>query len=242
MNKDEMKEDIIRDINNLLSKENKEENINELFNSSISDKKLVQQNPQQKVSIQPQQQQITPQQMQQIQQHQMQQQQIQQQQMQQQQMQQQQLQQQLQQQQLQQQMQHQQMHMPQMQQLTPQQQQQMQQQLINQQLLQQGINPQMMTPQMIQKLQQMHNPGITKEQMSNTVSSSDSISNIIFSQRDSLVLFLLYVILLTPQVNSLMNKIPYTSNDDNYPGYLGILLRGLIFISLYVSMKSLNLL
>jgi hypothetical protein len=245
MNKEEIKEDIIRDINNLLSKDSKDENINELFNGSMNEKKQIQQNPQvmpqQKVSMPNQQ--LTPQQIQQMQQHQMQQQ------MQQQQMQQQMQQQQMQQHQMQQQMQQQQMQQPQMQghlqhmqhpghnQLSPQ-----QQQLLNQQLLQQGINPQMLqqqgiNPQMLQRL----NPAMLKEHLANQNNTSDSISNMIFSQRDSLVLFLLYVILLTPQINSIMNKIPYTSDNDNYPGYLGILLRGVIFISLYIGMKNLNL-
>jgi len=238
MNKEEIKEDIISDINRLLSKDGKEDNINELFNNA--NEKQVQQNsqvmpqqnpqvmPQQKVSMQNPQlnPQLNPQQMQQMHQ-QMQQQQMQQQI--QQQMQQQQMQQQIQQQQMQQQMHH--PHMPgHLHQLTPQQ----QQQIMHQQLLQQGINPQMLQ-------QQRLNPMLVREHMANQNNSSDNINNIIFSNRDSLVLFLLYIILLTPQINSLMNKIPYTSDHDNYPGYLGILLRGIIFISLYIGMKSLNL-
>jgi len=224
MNKEEMKEDIINDINKLI-KDSKEENINELFNGTI-EKKQVQQNPQimqqnpammqqnpqmmqQKAPMQ----QMPPQMMHQMPPQMMQQ--------------------------MPQQMMHQ-MH-PQMmqqmpQQLSPQQQQQMHQQMMNQQMLQ-GMNPQMM-----QRLQQMNNPNMVKEHLANQNNSSDGISKMIFSQRDSLVLFLLYIILLTPQVNSVMNKIPYTSDYNNYPGYLGILLRGIIFISLYIGMKNLNLL
>jgi hypothetical protein len=122
------------------------------------------------------------------------------------------------------------------QQLSPQQQQQINQQMMHQQMMQ-GMNPQMM-----HRMQQMNNPNMIKEHLSNQNNSSDGISKMIFSNRDSLVLFLLYIILLTPQVNSVMNKIPYTSDYDNYPGYLGILLRGIIFISLYIGMKNLNLL
>ena len=58
---------------------------------------------------------------------------------------------------------------------------------------------------------------------------------------DFATFLILYIILLTPQVNNLINKIPYTSESDNYPSYLGILLRGLIFISIYIGMKNINL-
>ena len=226
MNKDkeDSKEDIIRDINNLLSKDGKEDNnINELFNSNVTEKKQVQQplpvmlpkvpqqmpmqqmHPQmlQQMQAQQQQQQMQAQQQQQLLAHQQQQLLAHQQQMQAQQQQQ--------------------LSMN-MQQLTPQH---------IQQLLQQGINP-----QILQRL----NPTMLKEHLVNQNGASDGISNMIYSQRDSLVLFLLYVILLTPQANSIFNKIPYTSDNNNYPGYLGILLRGIIFISLYIGMKSANLL
>jgi hypothetical protein len=123
--------------------------------------------------------------------------------------------------------------MQQQQQMSPQMQQQLQQQLINQQLQQQ------MSPQMIERMQQqsLQQPKLVTE-------SKDSlfdINSMMFSNRDSLVLLLLYLILLTPQVNSMMNKIPYTSDDGQYPSYLGILLRGFLFISAYISMKKLNL-
>jgi hypothetical protein len=215
MSKEEIKEDIINDIHRLLSKDPKEtENMNELFNSTMSEKpQMVQPKVQQPQMQQPQmqqpqmqqpqmQQQLTPQQIQQLQQQQMQQQQMQQ-------------------------------HMQQ-QHMQQQIQQQMQQQHMQQQMQQQ------LTPQMIQRLQQMQNPQVVKEHLASN--APIDFNNIIYSQRDSMVLFLLYVILLTPQVNSLMNKIPYTSDDNNYPGYLGILLRGLIFIIIYIGLKNMNML
>ena len=233
MSKEEIKEDIINDIHRLLSKDSKEsENINELFNNTISEKPQV---LPPKVQQQSQQVQLSPQQMQHLQQQQMQQQQMQQQ-LQQQQLQQQQMQQHMQQQHMQQQMQP---------QLSPQQQQMLQQQLLNQQMAQQiPQGNQQVTPQMMQRMQQMHNPQMIKEHLvaSTTTNNSIDFNNIIYSQRDSMVLFLLYVILLTPQVNTLMNKIPYTSDNNNYPGYLGILLRGLCFIIIYIGLKNLNML
>jgi hypothetical protein len=78
-----------------------------------------------------------------------------------------------------------------------------------------------------------------KEKFVNT--SGLDYNSIIYSNRDSLVLLLLYLILLTPQINSIMNKIPYTSDDGSYPNYLGILIRGLIFISIYVGLKNVGL-
>jgi len=77
-----------------------------------------------------------------------------------------------------------------------------------------------------------------KEHMSG---GSFDINQILYSQRDSLVLLLLFLILLTPQVNSVMNKISHTSDNGYYPNYLGILLRGTIFISIYIGLKKLNL-
>ena len=116
-------------------------------------------------------------------------------------------------------------------QMTPQLQQQLHQQLINQQMQQQ------MTPQIIERMQQQ---ALQQQQQISKTNGLD-VNSIMFSNRDSLVLLLLYLILLTPQVNSIMNKIPYTSDEGNYPSYLGILLRGLIFIGAYISMKNLNL-
>jgi hypothetical protein len=241
MSKEDLKEDIISDINRLLSKDGKDgENINELFNSNAGEKPVMQQ---QKISSQFNQM-PSPQQIQQMEQQQMQQQleqQMYQQQMEQQHMQQQmspQMQQQLQQQAMQQQaMQQQAMQQHAMQQQAMQQH-AMQQQAMQQQM--QHLSPQQQQ-MLMQKMYNNQNPGLLKEHLINQNNSFD-INNIIYNQRDSLVLFLLYVILLTPQVNGLMNKIPYTSDVDNYPGYLGILLRGVIFITIYISMKNLNLL
>jgi len=223
MSKEDLKEDIISDINRLLSKDGKDgENINELFNSNVSEKQVMQQSPQ-KIAIPAQynqmQQMPTPQQIQQMQHQQMQHQQMHPQ------------------------IQHQQMQ-PQMQpQMHPQMQHALHQQALQQQAMQQqmqNISPQQQQ-MLMQKMYNNQNPGLLKEHLINQNNSFD-INNIIYNQRDSLVLFLLYVILLTPQVNGLMNKIPYTSDNENYPGYLGILLRGVIFITIYISMKNLNLL
>ena len=103
-----------------------------------------------------------------------------------------------------------------------------------------------MSPQMQQQLMgpgyganQARTQGMLgKEHMAG---GSFDINQILYSQRDSLVLLLLYLILLTPQVNSLMNKISHTSDNGYYPNYLGILLRGTIFIGMYIGLKKLNL-
>ena len=126
-------------------------------------------------------------------------------------------------------------------------QQQMEQQ-IAQQLGQQ------MTPEMLAQLQQrqiqqrqmrehMHQQTnkLNPEQFSGTEKCMDSTQNIIYMIREPLVLLLLFSIILTPQVNKILNKIPYTVDSENYPGYLGILLRGIILVSIFVLVQKLNL-
>jgi len=75
----------------------------------------------------------------------------------------------------------------------------------------------------------------------NVNTGSIDYNALIYGNRDSLVLLLLYIILLTPQINNLMNKVPYLSDDGNYPNYLGILIRGLLFVGIYVGMKNMKL-
>jgi len=102
------------------------------------------------------------------------------------------------------------------------------------------MHPQMqgMTPQLMERLQQQ---ALQQKMIAENSNNSFDINSIMYTNRDSLVLLLLYLILLTPQVNSILNKIPYTSEEGNYPGYIGILLRGFIFIGSYISMRKLNL-
>ena len=238
MSKEEIKEDIINDINRLLNKDSGDKEsilMNELFsgNGNQSNKHINQVEMQQPKQMQ---QQMQPHMQQQMQPH----------------IQQQipqmpqvppqmqhmspQMQQQMYQQQMQQQLQHQQMQQQQLQQ------QQIMQQKMQQQMFNQGqvpLNLQQQLPPQVQLQQQIQKQMQLKEHMEGT---SFDINNIIYSNRDSLVLFLLYIILLTPQVNSLMNKIPNTSEINNYPNYIGILVRGIIFISIYIGLKKLNLL
>jgi hypothetical protein len=157
------------------------------------------------------------------------------------------------------------------QQMQHQMQQQMQQQMAQAQM-QQAQQAQMaqgrvpgaqLPPHVLQQLlqQQMHNHNIPHshgqkiEQMNNTPSNStsdstiDMIKDFIYANRESLVLLLLFCFLLTPQINSVFNKIPYISNVESttfgrvneYPGYSGILLRGIIFVGIFIGLKKLNL-
>jgi cobalamin biosynthesis Mg chelatase CobN len=122
---------------------------------------------------------------------------------------------------------------------------------------------QQLPPHVLQQLlqQQMHNHNIPNlqgqkiEQMNNSPSNSmtdstiDMIKDFIYANRESLVLLLLFCFLLTPQLNSVFNKIPYISNVESttfgrvneYPGYSGILLRGIIFVGIFIGLKKLNL-
>ena len=89
----------------------------------------------------------------------------------------------------------------------------------------------------------------TIEHLGNTNESYvDIVKDIVYTNRELLVLLLLFCFLLTPQINSILNKIPYTVDTSTfsrenieYPGYLGILLRGILFVSIYVTLKKLNL-
>jgi len=146
---------------------------------------------------------------------------------------------------------------------------QMQQQMAQaqqQQMAQQGQLPQLrnqqLPPHVLQQLlqQQMHNHNVPQlqgqkiEQMNNSPTNSmtdstiDLIKDYIYGNRESLVLLLLFCFLLTPQVNSVLNTIPYTVDTSTfsrenveYPGYLGILLRGVLFVSIIITVKKLNL-
>jgi len=87
--------------------------------------------------------------------------------------------------------------------------------------------------------QQPQNKGT--DYFSNSEKCIDNTKNMVFMIREPLVLLLLFSIILTPQVNKVLNKIPYTADSDNYPGYLGILLRGLILVGIFVLVQKLNL-
>ena len=222
MSKEEIKEDIINDINRLLSKDSGNvENVNEMFNNmpEVQPTKQAPQAPQQP------QQQMPPQQMppqmppQMRPQQQMPPQHLMQQMPPQHLMQQRQMQQQMPQIQLTPQQ------MQQMQQLSPQQQQQYYQQLVSQHM---GLQQQQQQQQM---LAQTHE----------SFTGSIDYNALIYGNRETLVLLLLYIILITPQINNVMNTIPYTSDNKFYPNYLGILVRGLLFIGIYLGMKNFKL-
>jgi len=144
-------------------------------------------------------------------------------------------------------------------------QQQMMQQQIPPQMMQQQMPTQMMQQQMPPNVQRQqpplqqfqHLPPQQQQQILNQIvgqqkgqqelltnvnSNEFDINALLFSNRDSLVLLLLYLILLTPQINDLMVKIPYTSDNGSYPNYLGILIRGIFFIGFYILFKKLNML
>jgi len=94
----------------------------------------------------------------------------------------------------------------------------------------------------------MRENGIVEHLNSSNESYVDIIKDIIYANRELLVLLLLFCFLLTPQVNSVLNTIPYTVDTSTfsrenveYPGYLGILLRGVLFVSIIITVKKLNL-
>jgi hypothetical protein len=231
MSKEEIKEDIINEINRLLTKDPSDnEKVSEMFNNipevknkqaqimppqvPMQAKQLPQQIPQQM----PQQMQMPQQQMQMPQQ--------------------------------QMQMPQQQMQMLQQQMQMPQQQMQRQampQIPLTQQQVQQlnSLPPQQQQQyyqQLVQQYMAMNNPmnNLANNQKEQFIGTID-YNALIYGNRDTLVLILLYIFLLTPQINNLMVKIPYTSDNGYYPNYLGILLRGLIFVGIYIGMKKFNL-
>jgi hypothetical protein len=242
MSKEGLKEDILNDITRLLNKESNDKKENDIFeNKNIDMNKNIQEQDMQEIPahiLSQMQQQMQPQMYQQMQpqmqqmhpqmQHQMQQQ----------------MEQQMQQQihnQLQQQMAQQQM-----------QQQLAQQQMAQQQMAQQQMAQQQMPPELLAQLQQRQQQKQVHEHMQQVNKSNselfsgsdkcmDSTKNMIYMIREPLVLLLLFSIILTPQVNKILNKIPYTVDAENYPGYLGILLRGLILVSIFVIVQKLNL-
>ena len=217
---EDLKEDIINDINRLLSKEspmhgNVQENhhnqqMNELSPQAIAhmQKQMHQQQMQQQMEHQiPQMQQMPP-----IQQHMPSQ-------------------------------------MEQMNNVSPQmmaQLQQAQQQQMHKQLLQQQMAQQMQQAQAQEK--PMPTPILKKQVVEhldannsgNSNSMLDGIKDVFFANRDALVLLLLFCVICTPQVNVLLNKIPNTSDIYSYPNYLGILLRGVLLVGTYLTLKKLN--
>jgi hypothetical protein len=237
MSKEGLKEDILNDITRLLNKESNDKKENDIFeNKNIDMNKNIQEQDMQEIPahiLSQMQQQMQPQMYQQMQpqmqqmhpqmQHQMQQQ-------------------------MEQQMQ-QQIHNQLQQQMA---QQQMQQQLAQQQMAQQQMAQQQMPPELLAQLQQRQQQKQVHEHMQQVNKSNselfsgsdkcmDSTKNMIYMIREPLVLLLLFSIILTPQVNKILNKIPYTVDAENYPGYLGILLRGLILVSIFVIVQKLNL-
>ena len=68
----------------------------------------------------------------------------------------------------------------------------------------------------------------------------DGVKDVFFANRDALVLLLLFCVICTPQVNVFLNKIPNTSDLYSYPNYLGILLRGVLLVGTYLTLKKLN--
>ena len=74
----------------------------------------------------------------------------------------------------------------------------------------------------------------------NSNSMLDGVKDVFFANRDALVLLLLFCVICTPQVNVFLNKIPNTSDLYSYPNYLGILLRGVLLVGTYLTLKKLN--
>ena len=71
----------------------------------------------------------------------------------------------------------------------------------------------------------------------------DNVTEGVYTYRDPLVLFLLFSVILTPQVNAILNKIPYASGSsgfNEYPSYIGIILRGVLLIGVYLMLKKMN--
>jgi len=122
---------------------------------------------------------------------------------------------------------------------------QAQQQQMHKQLLQQQMAQQM---QQAQAEEKPLPPPILKKQVvehldaSSTSNSStmDMVKDTFFAYRDPLVLLLLFCVVCTPQVNNVLNRIPNTSDLYSYPNYLGILLRGVLLVGTYLTLKKLN--
>jgi hypothetical protein len=73
--------------------------------------------------------------------------------------------------------------------------------------------------------------------------SLENVKNAVYTFRDPLVLFLLFSVILTPQVNSILNKVPYASGSsgfNEYPSYVGIMLRGVLLVGVYLILKNMN--
>ena len=124
--------------------------------------------------------------------------------------------------------------------------QQAQQQQMHKQLLQQQMAQQMQQAQAQEK--PMPTPILKKQVVEhldannsgNSNSMLDGIKDVFFANRDALVLLLLFCVICTPQVNVFLNKIPNTSDLYSYPNYLGILLRGVLLVGTYLTLKKLN--
>jgi DNA primase len=123
--------------------------------------------------------------------------------------------------------------------------QQAQQQQMHKQLLQQQMAQQMQQVQAQAEEKPMPTPILKKPVVEhlnsgNSNNTLDGIKDLFFANRDALVLLLLFCVICTPQVNLLLNKIPNTSDIYSYPNYLGILLRGVLLVGTYLTLKKLN--
>jgi hypothetical protein len=91
-----------------------------------------------------------------------------------------------------------------------------------------------MHPQM---QQQMY--GQNKQQMEESL--TDTITNLVYSSRESFVLLLLICIILSPQMNNILGSIPNTMNLSKYPNQYGILIRSVLLVSIYMAVQKLKL-
>jgi hypothetical protein len=120
-------------------------------------------------------------------------------------------------------------------------QQQAQQQAIHQMMQQNNLK----NNTVIEKLATVNSGTMSENSLSpkGTTNGLDNIKDMVYMYRDPLVLFLLFSVILTPQLNSVLNKIPYASGAsgfNEYPNYVGIVLRGLLLVGVYVMLKKSN--
>ena len=132
--------------------------------------------------------------------------------------------------------------------------QQMPQQIYNQVPRQMNPMQQNIPPHILEQMQQQNiqknitpntpNTSNIPNEHFNGADTGDDFKNLIYTIRVPLVLLLLVCIILTPQMNSILNNIPYTSNvsyTSHYPNQIGILLRGIILVCIFVVVQKLKL-
>jgi hypothetical protein len=120
-------------------------------------------------------------------------------------------------------------------------QQQAQQQAIHQMMQQNNLK----NNTVIEKLATVNSGTKSENSLSpkGTTNGLDNVKDMVYMYRDPLVLFLLFSVILTPQLNSVLNKLPYASGAsgfNEYPSYVGIVLRGLLLVGVYVVLKKSN--